>query len=70
VEFRLERNGATLEAMIERLVHLGFEVRAELVLHDGQCLHAQLYRENAEQLELHQGQIIFVRPSRVRVFSN
>jgi sulfate/thiosulfate transport system substrate-binding protein len=27
-------------------------------------------REDAEQLELHQGQIIFARPSRVRVFSN
>jgi sulfate transport system ATP-binding protein len=70
VELRLEPNGTTSEAMIERLVHLGFEVRAELVLHDGQRLHAQLSREDAEQLELYQGQIIFVRPSRVRVFSN
>jgi sulfate transport system ATP-binding protein len=70
VELRLEPNGTTSEAMIERLVHLGFEVRAELVLHDGQRLHAQVSREDAEQLELHQGQIIFVRPSRVRVFSN
>ncbi|HEU4400219.1 MAG TPA: TOBE-like domain-containing protein, partial [Actinomycetota bacterium] len=70
VELRLEPNGTTSEAMIERLVHLGFEVRVDLVLHDGQRLQAQLSREDAEQLELHQGQIIFARPSQVRVFSN
>jgi len=55
---------------VERLVHLGFEVRADLVLHDGQRLQAQLSREDAEELELHQGQIVFARPSRTRVFSN
>jgi sulfate/thiosulfate transport system ATP-binding protein len=70
VELRLEPNGTTSEAMIERLVHLGFEVRVDLVLHDGQRLLAQVSREEAEQLELHQGQIIFARPSRVRMFSN
>jgi sulfate/thiosulfate transport system ATP-binding protein len=70
VELRLEPNGHTSEAMIERLVHLGFEVRVGLVLQDGQRLLAQVSREDAEQLELHQGQIIFARPSRVRVFSN
>ena len=30
-----EPNGTTEEAMVERVVHLGFEVRVELVLHDG-----------------------------------
>jgi sulfate/thiosulfate transport system ATP-binding protein len=70
VELRLEPNGTTSEAMIERLVHLGFEVRVDLVLQDGQRLLAQVSREDAEQLELHRGQIIFARPSRVRVFSN
>ena len=70
VELRLEPNGTTSEAMIERLVHLGFEVRVDLVLQDGQRLLAQVSREDAEQLELTQGQIIFARPSRARVFSN
>jgi sulfate/thiosulfate transport system ATP-binding protein len=70
VEVRTEPNGTTSEAMVERLVHLGFEVRADLVLHDGQRLQAQLSREDAEELELAQGQIVFVRPSRTRVFSN
>jgi sulfate/thiosulfate transport system ATP-binding protein len=70
VELRREPNGTTAEAMIERLVHLGFEVRVELVLQDGQRLLAQVSREDAELLELHQGQIVFARPSRARVFSN
>ena len=69
VEVRRQPNGTTCEAMVERLVHLGFEVRADLVLGDGQRLQAQLSREDAEELELAQGQIVFVRPSRTRQFA-
>jgi sulfate/thiosulfate transport system ATP-binding protein len=69
VEVRRQPNGTTTEAMVERLVHLGFEVRAELVLDDGQRVWAQLSREDAEELELSQGQIVFVRPSRTRQFA-
>jgi sulfate/thiosulfate transport system ATP-binding protein len=69
VEVRRQPNGTTSEAMVERLVHLGFEVRADLVLGDGQRLQAQLSREDAEELELAQGQIVFVRPSRTRQFA-
>jgi sulfate/thiosulfate transport system ATP-binding protein len=67
LELRREPNGTTAEAMVERLVHLGFEVRAELVLGDGQRLQAQLSREDAE--ELAKGQIVFIRPSRTRQFA-
>jgi sulfate transport system ATP-binding protein len=70
VEVRRQPNGTTSEAMVERLVHLGFEVRADLVLHDGQRLQAQLSREDADELELAQGQIVFVRPSRTRQFAD
>jgi sulfate transport system ATP-binding protein len=70
IEVRRQPNGTTSEAMVERLVHLGFEVRADLVLHDGQRLQAQLSREDAEELELAKGQIVFVRPSRTRQFAD
>jgi sulfate transport system ATP-binding protein len=56
--------------MVERLVHLGFEVRAHLLLGDGQRLQAQLSREDAEELELAQGEIVYVRPSRTRQFAD
>jgi sulfate transport system ATP-binding protein len=55
--------------MVERVVHLGFEVRVELVREDGQHLTAQLTQEQAEQLELERGQIVYVRPSRETTFS-
>jgi sulfate/thiosulfate transport system ATP-binding protein len=69
VELLLEPNGATQEAMVERLVHLGFEVRIELVRDDGEHLSAQLTREQVEALELQRGQIVYVRPTRQTVFS-
>jgi sulfate transport system ATP-binding protein len=69
IQVRRQPNGTTSEAMVERLVHLGFEVRAHLLLGDGQRLQAQLSREDAEELELAKGQIVFVRPSRTRQFA-
>jgi sulfate transport system ATP-binding protein len=69
VELLLEPNGSTQEAMVQRLVHLGFEVRVELVRDDGEVLSAQLTREQVEALELLPGQIVYVRPTRQTVFS-
>ncbi len=69
VQVRLEPAAGTSEAMIERLVHLGFEVRAELVLPDGQRLLAQLSREEAGELDVEQGQIVYVRPEPQRIFA-
>jgi hypothetical protein len=51
-------------------VHLGFEVRVEFTLPDGRHAWAQVTREQAEHLELQEGQIVFVRPARSRVFGN
>jgi sulfate transport system ATP-binding protein len=56
------------EAMVERIVHLGFEVRVELTLADGDGLWAQITRAQAEELELAPNQIIYVRPSTSRIF--
>jgi sulfate transport system ATP-binding protein len=49
------------EAQVARVVHLGFEVRAELVLGDGQELAVQLTRAEADELELGVGDIVHVR---------
>ncbi|TML05917.1 MAG: sulfate ABC transporter ATP-binding protein [Actinobacteria bacterium] len=68
VELLLEPNGSTQEAMVQRLVHLGFEVRVELMRDDGEVLSAQLTREQVEALELLPGQIVHVRPTRQTVF--
>ena len=64
----LEPADGAEEAMIERIVHLGFEVRVELVRGNGERLWAQVTRDACEQLELEQAQIVWVRPERARVF--
>ena len=69
VEIRHQPNGQTSEAMIDRIVHLGFEVRVELTLADGDQFSVQLTRDEIDQLELAEGQIVFVRPRATRVFS-
>ena len=61
--------GDSTEAMVERVVHLGFEVRAELVREDGQHLVAQLTQEEAQALELERGVIVYVKPSRQTTFA-
>ena len=68
LELVLEANGTTREAQVERVVHLGFEVRVELQRDDGEPLAVQLTRDQAETLELEKGQIVFVRPTRETVF--
>ncbi|HVU79178.1 MAG TPA: sulfate ABC transporter ATP-binding protein [Gaiellaceae bacterium] len=69
LEVVFEPNGTTREAQITRLVHLGFDVRAELVDGDGAALAVQLTRDRAEELELVEGQIVYVRPTRRRTFA-
>jgi len=69
LDVSLDQRPGAREAQVERVVHLGFEVRVELVRDDGQHLTAQLTQEQAQQLELERGQIVYVRPSRETVFS-
>lgn len=68
VEIRLHKNGSTTEAKIDHLVHLGFEVRVELTLADGQHLWAQVTREDAYHLGLDIGKRVHVRINQGKVF--
>jgi sulfate transport system ATP-binding protein len=54
------RDGA-LEAQVARVVHLGFEVRVGLELDGGESLSVQLTRDEAAELELRAGDIVWVR---------
>jgi sulfate transport system ATP-binding protein len=69
LEILAQANGQTEQAKVMRVVGLGFEVRVELDLGDGKEIWAQLTREQAEQLDLRDGQTVFVRPERTKVFS-
>jgi sulfate transport system ATP-binding protein len=57
------------EALVRRVVHLGFEVRVELTLPDGRDVWAQVTRESAQEHELDEGQILAVRLPTPRTFA-
>jgi sulfate transport system ATP-binding protein len=61
VDILVAPSGSSVEAQIDRVVYLGFEVRVELTLADGTQLWAQTTRQQAEELELERGQIVAVR---------
>jgi sulfate/thiosulfate transport system ATP-binding protein len=56
-----EPQEGAIEAQVARVVHLGFEVRAELQLDGGESLPVQLTRDEAAELELRPGDIVWVR---------
>ena len=70
IQILAEADGTGTEALVERVVHLGFEVRVELKLHDGREIWAQVTREVAQELELREGQILSVRLPAPRVFAS
>jgi sulfate/thiosulfate transport system ATP-binding protein len=70
IQILADADGSGTEALVERVVHLGFEVRVELKLHDGREIWAQVTRERAAELELTEGQILAVRLPAPRVFAS
>ncbi|MGZ4289522.1 MAG: sulfate/molybdate ABC transporter ATP-binding protein [Gaiellaceae bacterium] len=64
LELAHEPGESAREAQVERVVHLGFDVRAELMGDGGEPFTVQLTRDDAETFELEPGQIVFVRPKR------
>jgi sulfate/thiosulfate transport system ATP-binding protein len=61
VAISLHADGGALQAQVVRVAHLGFEVRVELALDDGDDVSVQLSRGEAEELELAAGDIVYVR---------
>ncbi len=62
IAIALEPAAGAFEAQVTRIVHLGFEVRVELALpgrEDG--VFAQLTRDEAQQLEVAEGDIVWLR---------
>ncbi|HKB52171.1 MAG TPA: sulfate ABC transporter ATP-binding protein [Solirubrobacterales bacterium] len=69
MEVVLDPGERTEEAMVRRIVALGFEIRVEFVLGDGTEVWAQLTRAELQKLELREGQIVHLRPGQIKSFS-
>jgi sulfate/thiosulfate transport system ATP-binding protein len=63
-----ESNGTTAPARVSRLLHLGWEVQAELTLDDGQVVTAHLTREKFDELKLQPQQRVYVKPKDAKSF--
>ncbi|MDJ0734298.1 MAG: TOBE-like domain-containing protein [Nostocaceae cyanobacterium] len=61
-------NGTTVPARVSRLIHLGWEIQAELTLDDGQVVLAHLSRERFDQLHLEPEQRVYVKPKDAKSF--
>lgn len=59
----------TVPAVVERVIHLGWEVQAELSLEDGQHFTAYLTREEYKRLNLQAKQQVYVKPKDARSFA-
>ncbi|MFB2771502.1 sulfate/molybdate ABC transporter ATP-binding protein [Pelatocladus sp. BLCC-F211] len=61
-------NGTTVPARVSRLIHLGWEIQAELTLDDGQVVTAHLTRDRFDQLNLEPQQKVYVKPKDAKSF--
>jgi sulfate/thiosulfate transport system ATP-binding protein len=61
-------NGAAVSARVKRLIHLGWEIQAELILDDGQVVIANLTRERFSELKLEPQQQVYVKPKDAKSF--
>ena len=64
----VQPNGTTVPARVSRIIHLGWEVQAELVLDDGQVVVAHLTRDRFDELALEPQQRVYVKPKEAKAF--
>ena len=67
LQLLIERADGSEEAVVDRIIRLGFEVRVELTLANGTPVSVQMPRSEAEQLELRRGDIVYVRSTAERI---
>lgn len=68
VMIETQGNGSSVGARVSRIIHLGWEVQAELTLDDGQVVSAHLTRDRFDELNLQPQQRVYVRPKEAKAF--
>ncbi|PSB16160.1 sulfate ABC transporter ATP-binding protein [filamentous cyanobacterium CCP1] len=70
VQVELTPDAATVPAFVKRVIHLGWEVQAELSLEDGHSFTVYLTREQYAYLNhLKAGQQVYVKPKEAKAFA-
>lgn len=60
---------STAPATVNRLIHLGWELQAELRFEDGHLVNVNLTREEGDRLNLQPKQQVFVKPKKAKSFA-
>lgn len=68
IQVQASSNGVNVAAVVKRVIHLGWEIQAELSLADEQVVVAHLNREQFAALSLQPGQQVFVKSKNARLF--
>lgn len=63
-----QQTEASVAARVNRIIHLGWEIQAELMLDDGQVLMVHLTRDRFDELNLEPQQRVFVKPKDAKAF--
>jgi sulfate/thiosulfate transport system ATP-binding protein len=63
-------DGASIQATVERVIHLGWEIQVELLMSDRQRITAHFSREKFDALDLEVGQRVFVKPKAAKAFAH
>jgi sulfate transport system ATP-binding protein len=61
-------NGTNVPARVNRIIHLGWEIQAELSLADGQIIMAHLTRDRFDDLQLQPQQNVYVQSKEAKSF--
>ncbi|MBW4580462.1 MAG: sulfate/molybdate ABC transporter ATP-binding protein [Tildeniella nuda ZEHNDER 1965/U140] len=62
-------DAASAPATLDRLVHLGWEIQAEVTLEDGQTVNVFLTREQFDRLNLQPKQKVYLKPKKAKSFA-
>lgn len=68
IHIEIDPTSTSISARITRLIHLGWEVQAEMILGDGQILTAHLTRERFDELKLQPQQYVHIEPKEAKSF--
>jgi sulfate/thiosulfate transport system ATP-binding protein len=68
IDVQTSPNGSTIQATVERVIHLGWEIQVELLLSDHQRVTVHFNREKFDALNLDVGQRVFVKPKLAKAF--
>lgn len=58
----------TVTATVNRIIHLGWEIRVELLLKSGEVVNAHFTREVFDQLQIKESQRVYIKPKQAKVF--